>query len=106
MIALALISEAQVFWGGYGTSVKFTPMKMLSFSPRREYYDDANGFTSGASQKLTEWNATAEYRPLSMMTWRLEYRADHSDQSFFHSGLHQDQRTTLLGLILNKKGEW
>ncbi len=100
------LDTERVFWGGYGTSVKFTPAKKFAFSPRWESYHDPNGFTSGLSQKLTEWTATAEYRPLSFMTWRLEFRADHSNRRFFDTGLRQNQRTVLLALILNKKGEW
>jgi len=98
------VDTGHVFWGGYGASVKFSPAKKLSFSPRWEYYNDANGSTSGLSQRLTEWTGTAEYRPFSFVTWRLEYRADHSNQHFFDG--HQDQRTVLIALILNKKGQW
>ena len=92
-------------WNGVAFAAKFNPAKKWSISPRWEMYNDSTGFTSGLAQHLTEATLTGEYRPTQFMTWRLEYRQDRSNQSFFNNGAKRTQQTLLVALLLYVKAE-
>jgi hypothetical protein len=84
-------------------AAKFSPFKKWSFSPRLDWFADSTGFSTGLSQQLKEVTMTAEYRPLSYLITRAEYRRDWSDQPFFDRGAtlgaSQEQNTFLLAWI-------
>ncbi len=95
-------------WYGAAAATRFAVTKRLSFTPRAEYYVDQTGFTSGTAQHLKELTATAEYRLQSLITSRLEFREDLSNQRFFGpapNGLHKEQGTVMLALLFSLKGE-
>lgn len=95
-------------WYGAASAARWSLTKKFSVSPRFEFYSDQTGFTTGVRQRLEEITATAEYRPHPIVTTRLEYREDFSDQAFFeqrgdrHS--HQ-QGTVMFAILLALKGE-
>lgn len=73
-------------WYGAGTVVRYAPFNRLSFSPRLEWFEDAQGFSTGLKQRLMETTVTAEYRISKYFTGRLEFRRDWSNQPFFEVG--------------------
>ena len=77
-----------VTWWGAGGYVRYAFAEWLAASVRGEHYDDANGFTSGAKQRLAELTTTLEARDtvgLLRLTSRLEFRRDQSDVRFFQT---------------------
>jgi putative OmpL-like beta-barrel porin-2 len=95
-------SGATVKWQGFAGYLQFQPTPWFAFSPRAEYYDDRDGFTTGTAQKLKEVTLTAEFKHKDGVLMRVEYRHDFSDVMFFlknaaeHS-THQD--TFTVGVI-------
>jgi hypothetical protein len=53
---------------------------------RVEYFDDNQGFSTGSAQALKEFTGTYEYKWLSGLLTRVEYRRDWSNVDFFHKG--------------------
>lgn len=90
-------------WYGLSGAAKFSPLKKWSFSPRLAWFRDSTGFNSGLAQRLKEATLTAEYRPLSYLITRAEYRRDWSDRPFFDRGAtpraSKQQDTFLLAWI-------
>lgn len=69
---------------------------------RFEYFNDNQGFSTGTAQTLKEFTATYEYKWLSGLLTRVEYRRDWSNVDFFHkgnTGLVDVQSTLTGGLI-------
>ena len=54
-----------------------------AFSPRYEYYNDADAFTTGLDQKLQEITLTGEYKTPVGLLARFEFRSDFSNKEFF-----------------------
>jgi len=87
-----------VSWWGIGAYARVQVVPWLAGSLRGEHYDDSDGFTSGAKQRLEEVTATVELRgEVHATKWvgRLEYRRDQSDEPSFAVGMagrgtHQD----------------
>ena len=69
---------------------------------RFEYFNDNVGFSTGTAQTLKEFTATYEYKWLSGLLTRLEYRRDWSDEDFFHKGDTRmvDAQSTLTGGLI------
>ena len=74
---------AKARWTGVAGYARLAPNPWFAFIPRLEWYDDADGFTTGTAQKLKEATVTAEFRLKEGLVSRLEYRRDWSDQRFF-----------------------
>jgi hypothetical protein len=70
-------------WQGIAGIVKFQASKVVAFAPRYEYYNDADGFSTGTIQKLQEFTATLELKAADNFLWRIEYRGDWSNQTPF-----------------------
>jgi hypothetical protein len=69
---------------------------------RFEYFDDNQGFSTGSAQAVKEFTGTYEYKWLSGLLTRAEYRRDWSNQDFFHKGdteMVGAQSTFTVGLI-------
>ena len=73
-------------WTGVAGYARLAPNKWFAFVPRFEWYNDADGFTTGLAQKLKEATLTAEIKMKEGLITRLEYRRDWSDQTFFDRG--------------------
>ncbi len=85
-------------WWGVGGYLRYRMVDWLAGAVRGEHYEDPDGFTSGARQRLAELTSTLEARdrlgPL-LLIGRLEYRRDQSDRRVFEASaprpsLHQD----------------
>jgi len=81
-----VIAGGRVHWQGVAGYARVQANKWLAFSPRVEWYDDASGFTTGATQKLKEVTGTIELKPIDSFIWRIEYRGDLSDSPVFKTG--------------------
>ncbi len=73
-------------WNGVAGYARLAPNKRFAFIPRLEWFNDADGFTTGVAQKLKEATITAEFKMKEGLLSRLEYRRDWSDQRFFDRG--------------------
>jgi hypothetical protein len=93
-------------WQGVAFALHEQFSATMAIAARYEFFDDENGFATGAVQDLNEFTGTYEYKvpklPQSLVS-RLEYRHDQSNQPFFHkssSDMVDGQSTVTLGLIL------
>ena len=74
-----------------------------ALSARWEYFNDADGFATGATQHVQEATGTFEHQWwASRFIGRLEYRRDWSNQDFFHKGPNElvDAQSTLTGGVI------
>ena len=72
-------SGAVVTWQGFAGYARFQPNAWFAVSPRFEFYNDRDGFTSGGAQKIKEFTLTGELKQKDGFVMRLEYRRDFSD---------------------------
>lgn len=90
-------------WTGVAGAARFELTPWFALAPRLEWFNDADGFTTGAAQKLKEATFTAEFKMKEGVLSRLEYRRDWSNQPFFDRGAasaaRRNQDTLLLGLV-------
>ena len=103
------IAGTRTHWQGVAGYARFQATKRVAFSPRFEWYDDAQGFTTGSVQKLKEVTGTLELKPTDAFVWRLEYRTDLSNTPVFKTaggGLKKTQTSLGIGVIywFNYKG--
>ena len=70
-------------WQGIAGYAKFQANKWVAVVPRVEYYKDANGWSTGTVQNLTEGTITLEVKAADNFLWRTEYRGDFSNKSPF-----------------------
>lgn len=94
-------SGAKVWWQGVAGYGKFQYNDWFAVAPRWEWYDDPQGFTSGAAQKMKEFTLTSEFKHKDGVIARLEYRYDYSDIPFYlrNNRLSTHQTTFTVGLI-------
>ena len=81
---------------------KFQANPWFALSPRFEYFNDEDGFSTGTVQKLKEATLTAEFKHKDGLLMRLEYRGDFSDGEFFSKRLGESvksQNTFTVGVI-------
>ena len=90
-----------VTWQGVGVYLKAQATPYFAVIPRYEYYNDEDGFTTGAAQNVQEFTLTAEVKHSQGLLLRLEYRRDWSDVDFFSkNGTPRDnQNTFTAGLV-------
>jgi Putative beta-barrel porin-2, OmpL-like. bbp2 len=88
-------------WYGVALYAKFQANEKWAFSPRYEWYKDADGFTTGLEQTLQEITLTGEYKAAGGLITRVEYRTDFSDEDYFLEGdtLKSTQPTLSIALI-------
>jgi Putative beta-barrel porin-2, OmpL-like. bbp2 len=98
-----LVGPGHVRWVGIAGALRFQLNKYFAFSPRGEWFNDADGFSTGTRQKLHEVTLTGEYKMAEGLLARLEYRRDDSDQDFFYRGetpnASKSQNTVTLGIV-------
>jgi len=101
-------SDARVKWQGVAGYARYQPNAWLAVTPRLEWYDDPQGFTSGAAQKLKEFTLTGEAKSKDGFSLWLEFRRDWSDIPFFlqNNRFTDHQNTFAIGVIyaLSSKG--
>lgn len=91
-----------VKWYGIATYARYAFNNQYAFTARYEYYNDHNGFTTGAVQHIHEYTLTLERTFAHNLISRLEFRRDMSDVPFFPRGvaeLTKNQNTLDLGLM-------
>jgi len=89
-------------WNGIAGAAKFQLSSVFALSPRLEWFNDHNGFSTGTAQAVKEVTITFEAKASQGILARLEYRHDWSDEPFFQkgqTGLVKNQDTVSLGLI-------
>ncbi len=95
------LAGEKTHWTGVAIAAKMSK-GAFSFTPRFEYFNDHDGFSTGTKQKVKEFTITGEMKMKEGFFTRLEYRHDFSDQRFFERGptgssKHQD--TILIGFV-------
>ncbi len=97
------VAGGKVHWDGIAAYTRFALNSRVALTPRVEWYNDPQGFTTGTAQKLEELTITPEFKINDNILTRAEYRIDHSNQPFFldHYGVpaHKNQETATLGVI-------
>jgi hypothetical protein len=91
-----------VKWQGIAVYARFQATPSWALSPRFEWFDDADGFATGAVQKVKEFTITSEQKLGGKLLTRVEYRRDFSDQPFFTSKTgspKKSQDNITIGLI-------
>jgi hypothetical protein len=90
-------------WVGVAGALRQTITPWFALAPRVEWFNDADGWATGAPQKLKEATLTAEFRLRDGFLSRLEYRKDWSNSPFFDRGASlgtvRNQHTVLAGFV-------
>jgi hypothetical protein len=95
-------------WYGLAGAAHFQLTSKISLSPRVEFFNDKNGFSTGTKQVVKEGTITGEYKYNDHLIGRVEYRHDSSDSPFFNRGaelpngtfaLAKAESTATLGLM-------
>lgn len=90
-------------WTGVAAAARHAVTPWLAFAPRLEWFNDADGFSTGTVQKLKEATLTAEFKIRETLLTRLEYRQDWSNMRYFerggNPGAARSQQTLLAGFI-------
>jgi len=98
------LSSGVNLWKSVDFYAKYALCDPSSLILRGELYSDPEGYTTGTSQDLKEITVTYEYKGLSNLILRTEYRYDWSDQvAFDGSGgplTRTNQSTLALGAIV------
>ena len=74
------------FWTGWAGYVRYTFDERHAFALRYEWYNDADGFTTGTAQQIKEFTGTFERRIAHHLMTRPEFRRDYSNQPTFTKG--------------------
>jgi hypothetical protein len=90
-------------WVGIAGAARFALSRWFAVAPRLEWFNDADGFSTGTPQKLKEATLTAEFKMAEGVLSRLEFRRDWSDNPFFDRGatpgVFRNQSTILAGIV-------
>lgn len=90
-------------WLGIAGAAHIQLSKRFAFSPRLEWFNDANGFATGTAQQLKEGTLTGEFLIMEGLLTRLEYRHDWSNSPVFDRGAARgwyfNQPTVALGVV-------
>ncbi len=91
-------------WGGVAGAARFAITPKFAVAPRLEWFNDADGFSTGTAQRLKEGTITGEYVIMPGVVGRLEYRRDWSNVPFFERGsipgVFKSQTTMLAGVTV------
>jgi CRISPR-associated Cas5-like protein len=96
------VQAERVRWQGVAGYFRIALTPWFAITPRVEWFDDPQGFTTGLAQTLKEATFTMEFKARGALLMRAEYRGDWSDRPFFEkrSGvLSRSQTTATLGLV-------
>jgi hypothetical protein len=96
-------SGGKVHWQGVAAYLHYAPTKRLALTPRFEWFDDHDGFSTGTAQRLKEFTLTGEYKLRPTLLTRFEFRQDRSNQPFFPKSdptvFAKTQATVLAGMV-------
>ena len=97
------VSKGEQRWVGIAVASKLQANNWFALTPRLEWFNDADGFSTGTVQKLKEFTLTGEFKMKEGFFTRLEYRKDWSNVDFFNRGNqtanHGNQDTVLVGMV-------
>jgi len=97
------IGPGAMTWWGIAGALHIQATGKIAFTPRFEYFNDHDGFSTGTPQHLKEFTMTGEYKWMEGVLSRFEYRRDWSDVPFFQSGATpsntKNQDTVTLALV-------
>lgn len=68
---------------GIASSTRVALTNRFAISPRFEWYNDRDGFMTGAAQQIKEFTITGEAKLNESFITRVEYRKDWSNQPYF-----------------------
>jgi hypothetical protein len=90
-----------VWWSGAAGYARYAFSSRYAVATRYEYYDDHDGFTTGAVQHLNEFTGTFERLIAGHLITRLEFRRDISNQpSFLKGNLPVSGQNTMAGGLI------
>ncbi len=99
-------STNSVHWSGIAGYIKYAMNEKWSVAGRGEYFNDHDGFETGATQNLSEFTVTLQRMLASKIISRLEFRRDMSSADVFPYrsgppayGPMDSQNTVTVGLI-------
>jgi hypothetical protein len=95
-------------WQGIAAYAKVQATPTVAFTPRIEFFNDADGFSTGVVQKLKEVTGTLELKAADNLQWRMELRHDMSDQDVFinDKGVAKGSQTSIgFGLLFSFAGK-
>ncbi|MGE3706449.1 MAG: porin [Vicinamibacterales bacterium] len=84
--AMDSVGGEDVNWQGLALYFRHQATPTFAWAPRFEWFDDTDGFVTGASQALKEFTLTAEVKHPKGLIFRAEYRRDWSDEDYFLKG--------------------
>jgi hypothetical protein len=87
------VAGAAMRWQGLALYGRFQAAPWWAISPRFEWYDDQDGFTTGAAQTLRELTITSEQRLTGQLGTRVEFRRDLASEAVFATGSGEPTRT-------------
>jgi hypothetical protein len=95
------VAGLPVRWQGVAAYARWQALPAWALSPRVEWYDDRDGFTTGTPQTVKEITITSEQKIDGGLLTRVEFRRDFSDQPFFKKdgGAVKAQSTVTVGLV-------
>jgi hypothetical protein len=95
------VDGVSVQWQGVAMYARFTAASWWAISPRFEWYEDRDGFTTGLAQTIRGGTLTSEFNVDDQLFTRVEYRRDVSNRPFFANGSSRvkPQTTLTVGLF-------
>ncbi|HEU4388446.1 MAG TPA: porin, partial [Blastocatellia bacterium] len=96
------VNGDRIHWQGVAVYARGQLNDWFAVSPRFEWYDDADGFTTGLKQEVKDFTFTTEQKIHKGVISRFEYRRDFSDEPFFlkrGDQLVKAQSTFTFGII-------
>lgn len=72
-----------ISWQGLALYLRRQVTDRFAVAPRFGWYEDTDGFVTGAKQSLKEFTLTGEVKHSQGLLFRAEYRRDWSDVAFF-----------------------
>jgi len=98
-----MIGGGHASWYGIAGAGRYQLTKRFALAARTEWFNDADGFSTGVAQKLKEGTITGEYKYNDHLVARMEFRHDASNQPFFDHGAQpaasKGMSTAVLGLV-------
>ena len=96
--------DAAALWHAAGLYARMALSDLVAIALRAEYYDDRDGFFSGAAQVLRDGTATLDLRPAKQLIVKLEARHDIAGAAVFTSqrdasGKSTFSTTQTLGIV-------
>jgi Putative beta-barrel porin-2, OmpL-like. bbp2 len=95
------VDGAPVRWQGAAVYARMTATSRWAISPRLEWYEDRDGFTTGVPQTLHGVTLTSEFNVENQLFTRVEFRRDVSNRPFFANARStvKPQTTLTVGLF-------